>query len=449
MKEQIRALLQRLGDAPASAPAAGAASAATARPAAAEASDERVAEVERRQGVITEEVRKIKESLVLPERKELKSEYGLGPAASKVYGVTKGISLASYGEFNYKNTVAERGSARDEFDMLRLVLYTGYKFSDRILFNSEIEFEHASTGKKGEVSVEFASLDFLLHEKANARAGLLLMPMGFLNEIHEPPFYHGNVRPQVEQQIVPSTWRAGGAGLFGELLPGLDYRTYVVTGLDAKGFRASGIRGGRQSGSIEKAESLAWVGRLDYSPLEMLTVGGSAYLGNSGQDQTFGNSVAGFSKPDVFTQIYETHAQLRTHGFEARALGAWLDVDDATALSLDPTINPYATDPSKTDQPVAGSQFGWYAEAAYDVAPLAWKGTRHYLAPWFRYSRIDTQDDVPAAFTADDAFDRDIYEVGLTWKPIPEVVIKLDYRNQEAQRGDLPDEVRVGAGFVY
>lgn len=408
----------------------------------------RVADVERKQDVITEEVRKLREALVLPETKELKSQYGLGPAASKVYGVTKGVSLGSYGEFNYKNVVSDRGSANDEFDMLRLVLYTGYKFSDRLVFNSEVEFEHSSTGKDGEVSVEFATLDFLFHEKVNARGGLVLVPMGFINEIHEPPFFHGNVRPQVEQQILPSTWRTGGAGLFGDLLPGLSYRTYVVTGLDASGFRSSGIRGGRQSGSFEKAENLAWVGRLDYSPFAPLTVGGAAYVGKSGQGQTFGNDVDGYKKLDVFTQIYEGHAQLRYRGLEGRILGAWSKLDDAAELSLDATINPAVTDPSKTDEPVAGSQFGWYGELAYNVLPLL-MDTQHYLAPWVRYSKIDTQYDVPEGFAADDSYDRDIYEVGLTYKPIPEVVIKLDYRNQDPKSGELPDEVRVGAGFVY
>lgn len=411
----------------------------------------RVDEVERKQNVITEEVRRIKEALVLPESKELKSEYGLGPGASKVYGVTRGVSLGSYGEFNYKNNVSDSGGRNDEFDMLRLVLYTGYKFNDYLVFNSEIEFEHGLTGEDGdgEVKVEFATIDVLLDPKINLRGGLLLVPMGFINETHEPPFFHGNVRPVVETQVLPSTWDAGGVGIFGELLPGLTYRTYAVTGFDATGFSASGIRGGRQEGSFEKAEDFAWVGRIDYSPLEMLTIGGSAYVGNSGQGQSFGNPTDGYSKPDVFTQVYELHAQLRTHGLEFRALGAWVEVDDAKTLSLDENINPHILDPAEPDQPVASSQFGWYAEVAYNMLPLVLPDTEHYLAPWFRYSKVDTQDDVPAGFAADDFYDRQVFEVGLSYKPIPQVVFKIDYRNQDPKDGELPDEVRIGAGFVY
>lgn len=93
-------------------------------------------------------------------------------------------------------------------------------------------------------------------------------------------------------------------------------------------------------------------------------------------------------------------------------------------------------------------QFGWYGEIAYNVLPLI-VDTEHYLAPWFRYSRIDNQEDVPSGFTADESRDRDIYEVGLDYKPIPNVVIKLDYRNQDPKSGELPDEVRLGAGFAY
>jgi len=120
------------------------------------------------------------------------------------------------------------------------VLYAGYKFSDRILFNSEIEFEHASSGEgaelKGEVGVEFAALDFFIDPMANIRTGLVLMPMGFINQIHEPPFFFGNHRPEVEQRIIPSTWREMGVGLFGQITPSLTYTTYLVNGLNAEGF---------------------------------------------------------------------------------------------------------------------------------------------------------------------------------------------------------------------
>jgi hypothetical protein len=152
------------------------------------------------------------------------SVHGLGPAASKVYGLQQGVSVGGYGEMIYKN----RSNGDDEIDFLRAVFYFGYKFNDRILFNSEIEFEHAKTGEDedGEVAVEFAYLDFLVRDWFNVRAGLVLLPVGFLNELHEPPIFFGANRPQVERVILPTTWRENGLGVFGEV-GAFSYRVYV------------------------------------------------------------------------------------------------------------------------------------------------------------------------------------------------------------------------------
>src|SRR5918999_3497467 len=403
--------------------------------------EQKVEELERKAGVLAEEVEKLRTQLVIPEEPKYKSMYGLGPAASKVYQVSKGISIGGYGEAFYQNLVEDEGDRSDSADLVRLVLYTGYRFTDRILFNSEIEFEHATTGEgdeeKGEVSVEFANLDFLLHPLANIRAGLVLIPVGFINEIHEPPFFHGNNRPEVERRIIPSTWREIGVGLFGELLPGLQYRIYAVNGLDARGFDSeSAIREGRQNGSEVTAEDLAFTGRLDYSPgfAPGLLIGGSAYLGNSGQDQTFNGQ-----KADVFTQLYEGHVQWRYRGIELRALGAWGHIDDAELVSAE-----NCTVISANCTVIGEAFYGWYAEAAYDVMPLLWTGTTQYLAPFFRYEQLDTVAEAPTGFADDPSRDREIFQGGLSYKPIPNVVIKADYRNFEAKAGDRADEFNFG-----
>ena len=169
----------------------------------------------------------------------LVSRHGFGPAASKIYGVQEGFSFGGYGEMVYNNFSDSRqddapSGARDRIDFLRQILYVGYKFDAHVLFNAEIEFEHASTGKTGEVSVEFAQIDFLLTPEFNARAGLLLVPMGFVNELHEPPIFFGVERPVVERVLIPSTWRANGVGVFGEpqgRAAGLQYRAYLIESL--------------------------------------------------------------------------------------------------------------------------------------------------------------------------------------------------------------------------
>jgi hypothetical protein len=388
--------------------------------------------LERKTDVLSQEVEKLRTNLAIPEEAKYKSMYGLGPAASKIYQVGKGLSIGGYGEANYQAYVDDKGSSKNNADMERLVLYTGYKFTDRILFNSELEFEHSKTGGggNGEVSVEFAALDFFIDPRANIRAGMVLIPMGFINQIHEPPFYFGNNRPEVERQIIPSTWREIGVGLFGQITPDLTYTAYIVNGLNAANFSSNGIRSARQNGSQATAEDFGHVVRLDYTPnyLPGVTLGGSAYVGNSGQD---------IPHIDAFTQLYEGHLQWKYRGLEFRALGSWGHIDDAAALS------------ALNKQTIGSENYGWYTELGYDVLPLLIPSTTQYLAPFFRYEQFDTLAGVPVGWRDDLSKDRYIYQFGLQYKPIPNVVIKADYRNFNAQKGDLPDDVNLGFGFIF
>ncbi|PKM12986.1 MAG: hypothetical protein CVV13_03300 [Gammaproteobacteria bacterium HGW-Gammaproteobacteria-3] len=407
---------------------------------------DQVQTLERKTSVLTEEVEKLRTELVIPETIEYKSQYGLGPAASKVYQVGKGLSIGGYGEGNYQNVVGNNGGRNDDgqrkntdnTDLERIVLYAGYKFTDNILFNSEIEFEHATTGEgneeEGEVSVEFAALDFFIDPLANIRAGLVLMPMGFINPIHEPPFFFGNQRPLVERVIIPATWREAGVGLFGQITPDLTYTAYVVSGLDAEEFSSDGIRAGRGGASQAKAESFAFVGRMDYTPSSVpgLMVGGSAYAGNAGQNQTFAGR-----KADVLTQLYEAHVQWKYRGLEFRTLGSYGHIDDAGILS------------AAKGETIGEDNFGWYSELGYDIMPFILSDSSQYLAPFFRYEKLDTIANAPSGFSDDASKNQRVFQVGLNYKPIPNVVIKADYRNRDSKGGDLPDDFNLGFGFIF
>ncbi len=257
--------------------------------------------------------------------------------------------------------------------------------------------------------------------------------MGFINEIHEPPFFHGVIRPEVEQRIIPTTWREGGLGIFGTLAPGLDYRAYVVNSLTAEGFSSDGIREGRQEGSLALADDLSGTVRVDYSPFAGALLGGSFWAGDSGQDSTFAGR-----KPGVFTLIWETHAQLRYRGLELRALGAFTNIHDAALVS------------EQLEDTIGKDQYGFYVEAAYDLMPWLLPESTQYLAPFFRYENFDTQDAVPHGFVRVPGNAVQLYTVGLDYKPLPQVVLKLEYRDFDA--GNVrprADEVNVGAGFVF
>ncbi|MGH7859846.1 MAG: hypothetical protein ACREQY_21165, partial [Candidatus Binatia bacterium] len=132
---------------------------------------------------------------------------------------------------------------------------------------------------------------------------------------------------------------------------------------------------------------------------------------------------------------------------ELRGLGVVAEIDDADLLSQ--RLAELAAETGETGDTVPERMVGYYFEIAYDVLPLFAPATTHYLAPWFRYTQLDTQDEVPSGFTRVATRDRDIWEVGLSYKPIPQVVLKLDYRNFDSEGGDLADEFRAGGGFIF
>ena len=394
--------------------------------------EDRIAELERTVRVLADELERTRMDVTVPEDPELKSSYGLGPAASKVYGVARGLSIGGYGEAFYRNYVSDKQPGdSDTADFLRAVLYFGYKFTDSIIFNSEIEIEHAD-----EIFLEFATIDFLLRDYANIKVGLMLVPMGFVNEIHEPTFYFGVNRPDVERFLIPSTWRENGVGLFGNLGELFSYKLYAVNGLDATGFDASGIRGGRQKGSKALVENIAAVGRLDFMPMEGVLLGASFYAGNSGQNQT--------GIPDSFTTLYDIHAQYQWRNLWLRAL--WTQVFVSQADDLTGALQ--ASGDIGATEAIASVMMGGYGEVAYDIWGFL-SETPRSLEPFYRFEWYDTQFDMPSGFDRDRSKRITSHTIGFSFKPIPNVVIKADYRNRDAQQGQIADEFNLGIGYVF
>lgn len=362
---------------------------------------------------------------------------GFGPAASKVYRVGQGVSIGGYGEVLYQNFAAERqdgddSDRLDEIDALRGIVYVGYKFNDRILFNSEIEIEHAN-----EIGLEFAYVDYRLSERFGLRGGLLLVPMGFINELHEPPVFLTAKRPETESQLIPSTWRENGIGVFGDAGP-LAFRVYVVNGLDGSGFTAGGFRGGRQKGSHALSEDVAVVGRVDYTTVFGLLVGGSAYLGGSGQNMA--SSLPGGGTIGARTFIWEGHVQYQARGVHLRGLFAQGDLDDAAALNQELDLTGTAS--------IGSRLVGWYAEAGYDV--LRRTGAGQQLMPYVRYEALNTQQEVPGGpYAANPANDRQIVTFGAGWKPLPNVVLKGEYQLERTEADTGVNQLNVQLGYLF
>lgn len=377
--------------------------------------------------------------------------FGLGPAASKVYRTGQGVSIGGYGEFLYQNFAAERedgspSGKQDGIDALRAVFYFGYKFNDRFLFNSEVEFEHGSTSEDGSVSVEFAYLDWRfrgLQGSTGMRAGLVLIPMGFINELHEPPIYLGTLRPETETRIIPTTWREVGIGLFGGG-EGFDWRVFLVNGLDGVGdgpdgggFSKEGLRGGRQKGSKASAEDFAAVGRFDWSGVRGLVVGASGYYGGSGQGAADPLEPGQVIK--AATLIVEGHAEYRWRGLALRGLLAVSTVDDVPSLNAARELT--------AAESIGEKLTGWYIQAGYDVL----RGTQSdvQLLPYIRYEALNTQSEVPAGFAADPATDRRLVTLGAQVLPIPSIVAKVDYTVQSNASDTGVNQLNVSLGYMF
>ena len=358
---------------------------------------------------------------------------GVGQGAAKVYDVAQGLSIGGYGEFVFQ----QRDGRLDQADAQRAILYVGYKFDEKWVFNSEIEVEHGSTSNAGSVSLEFGYLEYLANDAFNLRGGLLLSPLGLINQLHEPTAFLPASRPQTENRIIPTTWREMGIGAYGDF-GDFSYQSYLMTSLDGANFSSSGLRGGRQRGSKAEADDWSLLTRLDYVGVPGLIVGGAVGYGDAGHDNladTPSRPVprGPYAVPSMRTTILEAHVDYRTGPWQFRALYATAKVQDAAAFN------------TSTGNNLADRMTGYYGEVGCDVLSWLHPESGAQLTPFVRYEHIDTQDSMPTGFTTDRSKDNEILTLGINYKPIPQVVIKLDYENWD---NDF-DRFNVLFGYVF
>jgi len=367
----------------------------------------RIAELERRLEAVTREIERL--SLGIDVIQADSGMMGLGPAAAKVYQVTQGVSIGGYGEILYENFAGTRedgapATSLDAIDALRAVLYFGYKFDDRLLFNSEIEIEHGN-----ETYLEFAYLDYMLTEAIGVRAGLLLAPVGLVNELHEPLTFVDTKRSFTENRIIPTTWRENGVGLFGNG-ERITWRVYVMNSLNGAGFNASGLRGGRQRGIRALAENMGVAARADYIGMPGLMVGASSFFGGTGQGRQLNGT-----EVDGNLLVWDAHFDYEARGFDVRGVVAGASLNDASELNQ---LNNLAGAAGVGDE-----MLGWYVEAGYDV--LSTTDTPHQLHPFARYEKVNTQSSMVPGIAAAPVNEVEAISLGLAWRPIPQAALKV------------------------
>jgi hypothetical protein len=343
--------------------------------------------------------------------------------------------ISGYMDFHLNVPVDDPAPAILDFH--RFVLLFTHQFADRLRFVGELELEHAvveGLEEGGELELEQAYIDFLVHPSLNFRAGMLLTPVGIINERHEPPVFHGVERPFVDTVIIPTTWFDTGAGIHGTLRHGFRYRLYAMAPLDASEFSADeGLRGGAQHGSEAQVRNVAVTGRVEYVGVRGLTAGFSFWRGDTG-----------FNLPriDSKTGLFEFDARYSRDRLEARSQYAHVFIGGAGALN-DSLIRLVGIGPN-----IAEQLRGWYLEGAYRVLP---RTAPHDAALFLRYENFDTQYRMPADAVKLPEFDRDAWVVGATYWVDPDVAIKFDYsvvRNQSSVV-PAPRSLNVGLGWWF
>lgn len=343
-------------------------------------------------------------------------------------------SISGYMDFHFNKPEGEDGI----LDFHRFVLLFNHSFTPRIRFVAELELEHAlveGLEKAGELELEQAYVDFLLRRGFNIRGGMLLVPVGLVNERHEPPVFYGVERPFVDTVIIPSTWFEVGAGVHGELGRGLRYRAYVMAPLDASAFSAEeGLREGRQKGGEANIGRPALTGRVEYLAVRGLALGASVWHGRSGFEFR--------PRFDVPVSLVEADGRYARNRLELRGQYAHVFIDNAAAL------NEANQRTSGVDPNVARQMRGFYLEAGYRVVSAAEPGD---VGVFLRYENFDTQFRMPAGYLPLRQFDRSAWVAGVSYWPDPDVVVKADVsivRNRSAVVR-APRSFNVGLGWWF
>ncbi|MEQ1667737.1 MAG: hypothetical protein ABL868_04720, partial [Sulfuriferula sp.] len=252
-------------------------------------------------------------------------------------------SIGGYGELSYSNY--KDASVQDQIDLNRFVLFFGHKFNDKLRLYSEFEIEHAiaSADDKGEAEIEQAYIEYNLLPQVNLRAGLMLMPLGIINEKHEPPTYYGVFRNEVETRIIPSTWREAGIGAQGYLLDSaLEYNVGISSGFDASKFAGDasyGIKDMHGEASQAAANNLAVYAGLNYRQPGWL-LGGGLFTGNTSQDGHGEIPNAALQGVNARLTIMDVHGQYNIGDLALQALYARGSLGDTQAINNAAGITP-------------------------------------------------------------------------------------------------------------
>ncbi len=345
------------------------------------------------------------------------------------------VTIGAYGEMLYNQPEGDNG----ELDVQRLVLLMGYRFNDKTQFVTEIEMEHVE-----EIFVEQAFVNYNVANNVNLRGGLMLVPMGIVNEFHEPTTFNGTERPAMDNVIVPTTWRELGVGVSGRFNDiSLGYQAYVFNGFKSteadgaggvSGFLkgSDGLRGGRQKGIKSTVDSPTLSTKLDYYGIPGLRLGLSSYFGKT----QAADDVETIDGANIGISMIGLDARYAYERFTARGQFIHASLSDTEEYN------------ALTGRDLGSALQGWYIEGAFNLLP---SNNEQKLFAFARYEMYDTHASTDGSLVENEAYDRTDVTTGLTYHIALGVVLKGDYqfRSNALENDDVKDRLNFGIGIWF
>jgi len=360
------------------------------------------------------------------------------------------LKIGGYAEIHLNQVLDSDLHHNTDLDVHRMVMLVGYQFSNKTQFISEIEYEHIS-----EVFIEQAFIQHKLNTYINFRAGLLLVPMGIINEYHEPTTFNGVERPTIDKYLSPSTWREIGLGFSGTILPAsLKYQVYVINGVKSFDDEAymngkDGFRPGRQKGAKSIMSSPNFSSKIEYFGLRGLNIGVSTYLGKTqtslydGLNRNDESMISMADSSVVALSMIGLDARYSIEGWQFRGQFYY------TSVSNSDEYNEFTRSDAASLNDLGSAMSGYYVEAAYNILSLTNKSIKE-LYPFVRYEKMDMHHSVANNISKNDAYNKTSFTTGLSYKLEKSVVLKADMQFvKSAADADFSKICNLGFGVMF
>ncbi|MFO8000759.1 MAG: hypothetical protein R6U46_05910 [Marinilabilia sp.] len=351
------------------------------------------------------------------------------------------LVIGGYGQIDYNQPLNSGLRQNGKLDVHRLVMLFGYSFSPKTSMVTEIEYEHVT-----EVYIEQAFIEHRLVPGLNLVGGLVLVPMGIINEFHEPTTFNGVERPTIDSKVVPTTWREIGAGLTGTLTgASINYQAYIMNGFnsyDGEGVLGggSGIRSGRQKGASSFISTPNLSARVNYFGIPGLQLGLSTYLGqtqstlfdNLDTSDEYAQDQADSSRVNI--NMIGVDYRLSKGNFRSRGQLIYNKIGNTGAYN------------AFTGSDLGKGTLGWYLESAYNINI---NNSGQKITPFLRYEKYDLHHKTSGIEKNDD-YNVSEFFAGIGYTLAPGVVWKADMQWIRPESSGNDQKIfNMGIGFWF